>query len=177
MRAIVMLLLLSVSVPCYAEDPLESLNTVADTISTMEQTLRIRAEGKGAGYYAGVSAPGERLPDDDRLYFVSDQTLGAGNWVAVKPCTEELAQAQVTSGDQSCAWQPDGTVAMATYFWKSRPAAPGELYVGKMVVAQDKSGDGGWVVTRITDLSELGSGYVAVSAPFKAPLKGLRVVE
>lgn len=176
MRAIVMLLLLSLSVPCYAEDPLETLNTVEDAISTMEQALRTRAEGRGPRYYSAGAPLSMALPSDDRLYFVSEENLGSGGWVTVKPCTEEVARAQASSGDQSCAWQPDGTVAMGAYFWKSRPASPEDLHVGEVVAVQDGS-DGAWVVTRITDLSELGSGHVAVSAPFKASLRGLRVVE
>ena len=43
MRAIVMLMLLAIAVPCYAEDPLESLNSVEDTLRAMEMSLESQA--------------------------------------------------------------------------------------------------------------------------------------
>lgn len=43
MRAIVMLMVLSIAVTCYAEDPLESLNSVEDTLRAMEKSLESQA--------------------------------------------------------------------------------------------------------------------------------------
>ena len=42
MRTIVVLIFMSIAGPCFAEDPLETLNTVEDTLSTMQQTLKTR---------------------------------------------------------------------------------------------------------------------------------------
>lgn len=177
MRFFVMLLFLAIAVPCHAEDPLETLNTVEDTLSTMERTLKTRAGQKGDLASAAPWVASERLPLDDRLYFVSDEALGADDWVAVRPCTEELAMSQAVTDGQSCIAQADGSVAMGRHYWKSRPAAPGDLRIGAFVVARDQAADGEWYVTRITNLSDLQAGFVAVTAPFRAPLRGLRVVE
>jgi hypothetical protein len=43
MRTISMLTLLLIAVPCFADDPLETLNTVEDTLSTMTQVLKTQA--------------------------------------------------------------------------------------------------------------------------------------
>jgi len=43
MRAIVMLMVLAIAVTCYAEDPLESLNSVEDTLRAMEKSLESQA--------------------------------------------------------------------------------------------------------------------------------------
>lgn len=180
MRAIAMFLFLAIAVPCHAEDPLETLNTIEDTLNTMERALKMRAGHAGSAGSAASATAGEmseRLPLDDRLYFVSDEAVGADNWVAVTPCTEEFAASQGSGDARSCVAQPDGTVAMGPYFWKSRPAAAEDLQVGATVVVRDQSGDGGWVLATITDISQIESGFVATSAPFRAPLAGLRVVE
>lgn len=173
MRAFVVLLFIAIAVPCYAEDPLETLNTVEDTVNTMQRALKTRAEQR----FAGPDAPGETLPLDDRLYFISEEGIGASGYVAVRPCTEEIALAQALSDAQSCVWQPDGSVALGNHFWKSRPALAGELRLGALVVARESEGEGGWVLARITGLSTLGNGHVEISAPFRAALKGLRIVE
>ena len=177
MRAFVMFLFLAIVVPCHAEDPLETLNTIEDTLNTMEQALKLRAGHAGSAASASEGEMGQRLPLDDRLYFVSDEAVGASNWVAVRPCTEELAASQGPGDARSCVAQPDGTVVLGPYFWKSRPAAVEDLQVGATVVVRDQSGDGGWVLATITDVSHIESGFVATSAPFRAPLAGLRVVE
>lgn len=172
MRALVIPLFIAIAAPCYAEDPLETLNTVEDTVNTMQRALKTRAE-QGI---AGSDAPGETLPHDDRLYFTSEEEIGAGGYVAVRPCTEEIARAQGTSDAQSCVWQPDGSVALGNHFWKSRPAHSQDLRVGALVVARVPHGDEGWVLARVTGLSTPGN-EVEISAPFRAPLKGLRIVE
>ena len=80
MRTVVMLICLLVAGTCHAEDPLETLNTVEDTLSTMERTLHNLAdrrveEGAGTGsVLAGQSARQEELTDQE-LYFVSDEPL------------------------------------------------------------------------------------------------------
>jgi len=177
MRVFVMLLFVAIAVRCYAKDPLETLNTVEDTLSTMEQTLKMRAGQRGHSASATAGGVGERLPFDDRLYFVSDEAVGPGNWVAVRPCTEEVAAGQAWGDARSCVAQPDGSVLLGPYFWKSRPAAAGDLQVGATVIVPDPSGDGSWVLATVTDVSHLASGFVATSAPFRADLNGLRVVE
>lgn len=177
MRAFVMFISLALAVPCYAEDPLESLNTVEDTLSTMEQTLKLRGEGKGSGSHPGGRSATERLPQDDQLVFVSDQPLGTDEWMPVRPCTEEVALARVATDAEGCVWQPDGTVDLGGNFWRSRPAARHDLRVGVFVVGLDEAPDGAWFLARVTDICALDSGYVATSAPFRTPLKGLRVVE
>lgn len=177
MRAFILLLFLAITVPCHAEDPLESLNTIEDTLHTMERTLKLRAGQKEDLASATPWAASERLPLDDRLFFVSDEAIGTDGWVAVSPCTEEIAVSQAITDGQSCVAQPDGSVAMGHHYWKSRPAAPEDLRVGAFVVARDQDGEGGWYVARITDLSGLQAGSVSVSAPVRAAVKGLRVVE
>ena len=177
MRAFVMFLFLAIAVPCHAEDPLETLNTIEDTLNSMEQALKLRAGHAGSAASASEGEMGQRLPLDDRLYFVSDEAVSPNNWVAVRPCTEELAASQGSGDARSCVAQPDGTVVLGPYFWKSRPAAAEDLRVGATVILRDHSGDGGWVLATITDVSHIASGFVATSAPFRAPLAGLRVVE
>jgi len=177
MRAIAMFLFLSISAPCYAEDPLETLNTVEDTLSIMELTLKVRAESESNRVFARAGDASEALPLHGELYFVSDEPLEGSEWVSVRPCTEEVALAQAASDAQSCVWQADGSVALGTHFWKSRLAAPEDLRVGVVVVAQDQSAEWGWFVARVTDVSEVGRGYLATSAPFRTPVKGVRVAE
>lgn len=176
MRLFAMLLLVAVAVPCHAEDPLETLNTIQDTVKTMQQALKQHRETKGASMVLAAGSATERLPGDDWLYFTSEEDLGTKPLLPVRPCTEEVALARAGSDAQSCVGQADGTVAMGGHFWKSRPANLEDLRVGALVVIQDKAGDGEWFLARVAQSGASG-GFVATSAPFRAPLKGLRVVE
>lgn len=156
MRIAAMLMVLSIAGTCYADDPLETLNSVEDTVTTMQHTLKAQAK--------------EHRETDGSLYFLSREPLGARGWVAVKPCGEEAA----ADAEESCTALAGQGATGGERFWKSRLAAPADLKPGAIVLAQDK---GAWVVTRITDLSELDSGYVGTAAPFRTLAKGLRVVE
>jgi hypothetical protein len=160
MRAIVMLMILFVAGTCYAEDPLETLNTVEDTLSTMQHTLKAKS--------AEQPAP---------LFFVSDDSLGSRGWVTARQCTEEGAVSTVPPRPDSCVSQSDEREGSGHHFWKSRAASPSELRPGVLVVAQDDSRDAGWVIAKVTSVAEIGSGYVEISAPFKAKLHSLRLVE
>ena len=175
MRVLVMLLFIAIAVPCRAEDPLESLNTIEETLSTMERTLRVQEENRSVEA-ALAEAAMQRLPADDHLYFVADEEIGSNGWLGVRPCTEEVALPDEPDAPQSCVRQSDGTVVMGSHYWKSRPASAGDLRPGAMVVVRDQNGEG-WILARITDLTAVGKGEVGVSAPFTASLKGLRVVE
>jgi len=61
------------------------------------------------------------------------------------------------------------------YFWASRAAAAADLKPGVVVMGR-QARKGNWVLATVTDVSEVGSGYLAVSAPFKLQLKGLRIL-
>ena len=72
MRAVVMLMFLSVAVPCYAEDPLEGLNTIEETLTLMEKSLEAQAWDGGDGAVASgttgddaaaAGVPLQREPD------------------------------------------------------------------------------------------------------------------
>lgn len=175
MRVLVMFLFIAIAVPCRAEDPLESLNTVADTLSTMERTLKVQEENRTVEA-ALAEAAMLRLPEDDHLYFVADEELGSNGWLGVRPCTEEVALPDEPDAPRSCVRQPDGTVVMGSHYWKSHPTSAGDLRPGALVVVRDQSGDG-WILARVTDLASVEKGEVGVSAPFTAKLKGLRLVE
>ena len=163
MRTIVMLTCLLIAGTCHAEDPLETLNTVEDTVSTMERTLQSHADRR---VESGI------LPDQE-LYFVSDEPLGARGWVLVRPCPRESRPNQVPTGAESCA---EVTGDRGGYFWPSSEASAAELKPGVAVIAH-LAKEGTWFLARVTDVSELSGGFVSVSAPFKVPVKGLRIVE
>lgn len=173
MRKLVFLLILAFAIPCRAEDPLETLNTVEDTLKTMEQVLKMRSTNRQLMASAASGGAIEKLPQDERLYFVADEPLGDDDWVPVRPCTEDVAMMQ---GDaDSCVGQADGYVALGANYWKSRPATSGDLRVGALVVARDQGG--AWFVTRITSTASLYGGFVSVTAPFQVSVRGLRIVE
>jgi hypothetical protein len=157
MRVIVFLLLVFISGTCFADDPLETLNTVEDTVTTMQHALRSRP------------APEAEAPV---LYFVSTSDIAASDWVAATPCPGGAAQ----TGDPAQICLPEGGSGNGCRLWKSTAATLSELRPGMMVLAQDAEKNGAWVAAKVTDLSEVGSGYVGITAPFKAQLKGLRVV-
>jgi hypothetical protein len=157
MRAVVMLLFLSLAGTCFADDPLESLNTVADTLSTMEQTLHAQAANR------------------QEIYFLSDEPLGALGWVKVRPCNPGEASLPATPEAGSCGAAAE-TPSGATRLWKSRAATVEQLRPGAMVIARDSTDERSWYLARITDISQLASGSVAVSAPIRAALKDLRMV-
>lgn len=170
MRTIVMLMFLFIAGPCNAEDPLETLNTVEDTLTTMERNLRNKAVEQGArkAYSNSTSARLRELPGKE-LYFASDEPLAALGWVTVRPCPS----VQAAPAPQACAH----VVGEAGgYYWETRAAVAGDLRPGVVVVGQQGK-DGTWFMARVTDISELRSGYVAVSAPFKAPVNRLRIIE
>lgn len=155
MRAIALLLFLSVAATCYAEDPLESLNTVEDTLTTMEQTLKARAAEQG-----------------DVVYFVAKEPLGSRGWVTARMCNEDGENGEA---DPSC--RPEPRPQERNLVWKSRTAHPSELRPGAVVIAHDARKEGSWVVARVVDVAEVENGYVAISAGFKAKVRSLRIVE
>jgi hypothetical protein len=174
MRTILMLILLFVAGTCFAEDPLETLNSVEDTLSTMEHTLNTQPDRGGS---RAVTDFTDELSFEQELYFISEEPLGAPGWVRVKPCNPEGANADAYPASASCASPSDDTPPRFSRLWKSRAALPADLRPGVVVIAYEKERETGWFLAKVTDVSALGSGYVAVSAPFKARLKSLRVVE
>ena len=180
MRAIVLLIILSFAGTSFAKDPLESLNSVEDTLKTMERTLEVQAwhdgdetiAGKGAGAGALMEGDDEREP-----YFVSEEPLDHNGWVRVKPCDVEGLLSLSGSDGEDCISLAEQASTGESYIWKSRAALPSDLKSGVMVLAQDKAKDGAWYLATVTDASELATGYLVISAPFRAQLKGLRVVE
>lgn len=181
MLTVVMLIFLSIAGICFAEDPLETLNTVEDALSSMEESLNERAAELGSSKVArsmtGVDAVKEGISSEPEAYFISDELLGERGWVKVRPCTEESIISQGAPDTDSCAPPAAGPATPGGHLWKSRAAVASDLRAGVLVVARDKSRSGGWFLAKVTDVSELHNGRIAVSAPFKAELKNLRVVE
>lgn len=178
MRTIVMLLFLCFAGTCYGQDPLESLNTIEDTLSTMESILKEQGLDPGGINAARVMVDGGAAGDfalGDELYFVSEEELGTRSWILVRPCAGEGSTVLTARESDGCgSYESPETAAP---LWKSRTATPTDLHPGVLVVAKEKTRDGGWYLAKVIDTSEIGSGYVTISAPFKAQLKNLRIVE
>ena len=68
MRTVLILILLSMAGSCFAGDPLETLNTVEDTLKTMKRTVKVltasRGGSNGAGNTAGVGDAGEDVASE-----------------------------------------------------------------------------------------------------------------
>lgn len=180
MPIVIMLLFLSCAATCFADDPLESLNTVEDAMSTMERFFSTRAARQGngntVGGRSGNAAKQQRTPGKI-IYFVGDQPLDAHDWVRVTPCTEEGALSQGAPYPQSCVPPTGQTRRRGSYFWKTREVSPADLQPGVVVVARDKATDGAWYLARITDVSAAASGYLSVSAPCRVQIDSVRVVD
>jgi len=179
MPIISMLLLLSCAATCFADDPLESLNTAEDPMSTMEHFFD-RAARQGNGNADGSrsgNAGKQQRTHNKIIYFVGEQPLDAHGWVRVMPCTEEGALSQAAPYPQSCVPPTEQMRRRGSYFWKTREASPADLQPGVVVVARDKATDGAWYLARITDVSEAASGYLAVSAPCRVKIGSIRVVD
>lgn len=176
MRTILMLIFILFAGPCHAEDPLETLNTIEDTLSTMAHTLNAQAahQGESAEERELAGSGGERGELAGReIYFVSNEPLGERDWVAVRPCPGGIGAAGIARAPESCA---EVAGDAGGYFWKSRAALAADLKPGVLVVARQTK-EGAWFVGRVTDVSQLHSGYVEAAAPFKVPVQGLRVIE
>lgn len=175
MRAsLIWLLLVFTAGSCFAEDPLESLNTVEDTVSTMQSTLKeqghLPREGRAAG------SPESHASTDGALegYFLSDGELGNRQWIMVKPCSLGAHVTSTSQARERCGVE-NGQAGFR--LWKWRAASAAELKPGMLVAGWQEGGQDGWFVARVTDLSDLEEGYVGVSAPFKAPLEDIKIVE
>ena len=180
MRIAVMLMFLFTAATCYADDPLETLNTVQDTVSTMEQALKARSAEHAPSTVA--SADGGHGADscalaDRKMYFISDQTFGENNWVRVRICSGPEAATSAKEDVAPCGGAEGKPAVSNRYIWKTRLALASDLQRGVTVIVPDKAGTGDWYLAKIADVSEIESGYVAVTAPVKAQLKSLRVVE
>ena len=187
MRAIVMLTFLSFAGTCYAQDPLETLNPVQDTLSTMEQTLKAQTL-KAQGTHQGLNKSSLFRPSVDgaskheitaqqEVYFGSETPLGDDNWIRVSPCAGESTVSMLALDSRNCGLPGSGASGKGIYLWKSRAALPADLRPGVLVVAQDEVNDEGWFLAKVTDISELSRGHIAISAPFRAQLKHVRIVE
>ena len=170
MRAIVLLMLILVAGNCYAEDPLESLNSIQDTVAAMEQTLDAQAWDPEAGKDSA-----DAFVED--VYFVSYDPLVPTGWVKAWPCTLETAVSFAMPGFIDCK-PPEGEDEPGrSRLWRSRQPISLDLQPGVLVLAQDLDNGGAWFLTKITGVSDLANGYVEVAAPFRAQVKGLRVVD
>jgi hypothetical protein len=174
MRTILMaMLMVCLAGRCFADDPLETLNTVEDTVSTMEHVLKEQGQLPREGKLS--SAAGLPAATSAELYFVSDGALGNRQWIMVKPCSRG---AHVTASSQffaNCGIE-DG-LASSSRLWKGRAATAGDLKPGLVVAVRQEGAQDRWFIAKVTDLSELQSGYVGVSAPFKAHLDTVKVIE
>jgi hypothetical protein len=186
MRAIVMLTFLSFAGTCYAQDPLETLNPVQDTLSTMEQTLKAQTfKAQGAQQGANKASPFHPSGDGaarqgitaQEVYFGSETPLGDDSWIRVSPCAGESTVSMLALDSKNCGLAGSGASGKGIYLWKSRAALPADLRPGVLVVAQDEVNDEGWFLAKVTDVSELSRGHIAISAPFRAQLKHVRIVE
>lgn len=90
MRTIVMLMFLSIAGTCFAEDPLETLNSIEDTLSTMEHALNAQAAEQGEVSGTGTDAAGQARSFNRERYFVSDEPLGVS-----APVTAQLPSLRV----------------------------------------------------------------------------------
>lgn len=170
MRVIVLLVSILFAGTCFAEDPLETLNTVEDTLSAMQQKLNAQATDLNDS-----RAASDGITISMGRYFISDEPLGTRGWIKVRPCAEAaISHAAPDRGNCVASTRQSGA---GSHFWKSRAAVAADLRPGRIVVARDQARDGAWFLAKITDISEVASGYVAVSAPLRAQLKSLRVVE
>lgn len=187
MRAIVMLIFFSFAGTCYAQDPLETLNPVQDTLSTMEQNLKtqtLKAQGTRQGANKAFpfrpsvdGAARQGITAQQEVYFGSDAPLGDDSWIRVSPCAGESIVSMMAPDSKNCSLPGSGASVKGIYLWKSRAALPADLRPGVLVVAQDEVNEEGWFLAKITDVSELSRGHIAISAPFRAQLKHVRIVE
>lgn len=116
MRAIAMLLFLSMAGTCFAEDPLETLNTVEDTISAMSQTLRRGPGGEGAGgdMTIGIAGTGARLEGSLERELDHDPEGSSGDDVQLMTEPDRPGDLVLIpdSDPDNCAAGPDGTSPM-----------------------------------------------------------------
>lgn len=70
MRLLLVLLFLSIAGTSFAEDPLESLNTVEDTVSTMQHTLKLQSghadSAAGENLSSAVAAGDETASPEEK---------------------------------------------------------------------------------------------------------------
>ena len=171
MRLIAMLIFLSFAATCYADDPLESLNSVDDTLYVMEQTL----DAQAWSHQDDDEGSADRFVEE--VYFVSNEPLAPIGWIKAWPCTLESAASFLIPDFVDCK-QPEGEGETGrSRLWKSRQPVSVDLQPGVLVFAQDLDNGGGWFLTKITGVSDLANGYVEVAAPFRAQVKGIRVAE
>lgn len=170
MRAIVLLTLILFAGICHAEDPLESLNSIQDTVAAMEQTLDAQAWDPEAG-----NDRVDAFIED--VYFVSYEPLAPTGWVKAWPCTLESAVSFIAPDFIDCKPPEGEDESGRSRLWRSRQPISLDLQPGVLVLAQDLDNGGAWFLTKITGVYDITNGYVEVAAPFRAQVKGLRVVE
>ena len=79
MRTILMLIFILIAGPCLAEDPLETLNTVEDAVTSMEQVLHARAagdeDGRVAASMSDADVASEGIPAQDHSCLATEAPL------------------------------------------------------------------------------------------------------
>lgn len=132
---------------------------------------------------------------DDAHYIQSDDVFfvesprGENAWVFVflgkvlSPATPE------SKGKAQLLRVTDGRKFWTSHFWRTRPASSADLKIGTEVIALDREERGvyrapkskdearksNWYMAVITDISELGQGFVTVSGGYRIHTAAIRV--
>jgi hypothetical protein len=166
----------SVSVPMPAAEP-----EPAPPAAEVEEPER----GPGPAY-----GPGEDrhwIQADD--YFVSDRPWQS-NWMYVH-LAKMKRPASAESKDQALFFQLDNSRDVWTqHYWRTRPAAPGELALGALVLcfnddsrdgvyhappSKDRARTGAWFMGKITDVSDAYKHVVKIDV-YNCAMNAVRVV-
>jgi hypothetical protein len=125
---------------------------------------------------------------DDGTLFIAEQGWQEG-YVTVAPATQ--TEPPGSSGEAAFRKLSDAGTVRTKHYWKTRPAASGELRIGLLAVAHDRA-DGdtyvgpidrdqarhdSWFLAKITSLEPLADGKVWVSGGYLVATDNLRLVE
>ena len=171
----------------------KAFNSVSDTGSNKSSSGSTTSgkTAKSKGKYSGASTGDEHYVDDNVIFVSKDAFSGSG-YIWVSPSTVMEAPTAKTKNEGQYMIIQSGTEIWTKNAWKTVIASEKDLKVGLVVIffggrevddvrqpPEDKEqaqAEHGWVMAKITDMSNKYRGYITLSGGWKVAMENIRKI-
>ena len=169
-----------------------ALNSVTSKDSSKSSGTTTSGKGaKSKGKYSGAATGDEHYVDDNIIFISKDAFSGSG-YIWVSPSTVMEEPSAKTKNEGQYMIIQSGTEIWTKNAWKTVIASEKDLKVGTIVIfysgreiddvrqpPEDKEqaqAEHGWVMAKVTDMSNKYRGYLTLSGGWKVAMEDFRII-